>query len=211
MKKTTVVLSAFALLSVLFGCAFPKKNTNFVEYESGKNLQLEPTRPENIKLIREQLPQGLTFKNNVLEVEPGFEKKIVLLGRISTQLEKGTAGFNRPVHQLNGYFKDPDDLTGVDKYCQYNVLNVLPFPFLNYLNPLIWPCFFAESYLSEDSKDIKYREDLLVKEIRKTAANKGANMVVAFSIGGIALVNGNGAALANQSAWSANGYAVYYK
>jgi hypothetical protein len=189
------------ILSFFVACATPKKNINVIKY--GEETSFEKISPDAVKVFNEQIPEGFTFKNNVLEIEKSYIGKYKVIGRIEVSLVRGFS-FNLLLHQMDFYTGEMD---GLQKYCWYNPIGWFPFPGFNYLNPLTWPCFAMDNYVDESPESIKYRQDLMLVQIRKQTAELGANMIINYSVGGIGLFSGN-IQVANRSSWSASGYAV---
>jgi hypothetical protein len=203
MKGLSNAMLVFSL--ALTGCA-ASRLTLVTDYEKPTNFQPASTSPESVKVLEEQYPEGLTMKNNVLEVEDAYKNAYVILGSVKAELKPGA---ELPFF-LGGNYKPPEDWNGLNKYCAYNPFGYI-IPLYNLLlNPFAWPCWFQDTGKSENQEGIKYRKDALVKEVRTIASRKGANMVVGLRFGGIGIINAQtGIQVANMNIYSASGYLIY--
>jgi hypothetical protein len=198
-------LTFLAIVVLASGCAHVKYNSQVIRYE-GANEE-ENTKPfaKKVKIYEEQIPEGYTLKNNVLEVDGGFKGKKIVLGRIQTAIDPGmnlnTLQFNSAVNK--------EEMTGFQKYCYYTPLNwVIPYPFTLF-NLFAYPCFFTDDRNSNKSEDIAFRKANLSRELQSQAVKLGADAVIGVTYGGHSLVAvKTGAVVATREAWTASGFAV---
>ena len=200
----------FIFILMLSACSSAQKIVNFIPY-IGKKDEVNvkrPIDPESVKVMAETLPEGLTLKNNIIEVEEAYKNQYKILGRLEIVMSPGIQRANLLPH--NGglaYFWDPENASSLQNYCYYNYLNFLPFPGINYINPLTWPCLFMNNYSGEEEESVRYREALLINSAKKKAAEMGGNIVAGLIIGSRYSPLSPGGAFAGQ-AWSASGFVV---
>jgi len=196
----------FGCLFLLFGCATGKSLTQFNPYEAYTSDLKPIAKPEQVKVLKEQLPEGLKISAGTISAEPAYKGKYIVLGRVSVELKMGDRA---PLLFIRPIYLDPQDEGGSNKYCKYNPLGYIV-PLYNIaLNPFAWPCYFQKDHSGEEPEDIQYRQSILEREMRAIASKMGANMIVGYTVGGqYTVAAGSGAVLSSSNAWLANGFLV---